>query len=64
MNTSYEIELRDTFAGKAMEALIFNCGMNDLDRECYADDDVNDKQADIARIAYEMADAMLKARKA
>jgi hypothetical protein len=62
MNTSYEIELRDTFAGKAMEALITDFDMNDLDRECYANDFVDAKQADIARISYEMADAMLKAR--
>jgi DNA primase catalytic subunit len=62
MNAIYETELRDTFAGKAMEALIFDCDMNDLDRECYSDDEVNEKQAQIARISYEMADAMLKAR--
>jgi hypothetical protein len=62
--TSYETELRDTLAGKAMESLIHNHDMNELDRECYANDLVDAKQADIARISYEMADAMLKARKA
>jgi hypothetical protein len=62
--TSYETELRDTLAGKAMESLITDFDFNDLDRECYANDLVDARQADIARIAYEMADAMLKARKA
>lgn len=45
----YEIELRDMFAGQAMQGMLLDgrCGSND----------------DIALFSYDIADSMLRARK-
>jgi len=50
LEKAYGMTLRDYFAAQAMQGLIL---INDLDMH----------EADYARLAYQQADAMLKARK-
>jgi hypothetical protein len=61
------MSLRDYFAAKAMQGLIWNTDLDldtkeDLDLDTKEDLDL-DTREDLAEVAYAYADAMLKARK-